>query len=55
MISATKIFWGKFGRMTASFCGSLLYWFRNYVGTGGFFGGGSLIKELFGCTYWNLV
>ena len=53
--TATIVFVGKFGRITALGSGSYSYWFRNCGGTGGFCGGGSYFKELSGCSYWNLA
>ena len=53
--TATIVFGGKTGRITALGSGSYSYWFRNYGGTGGFCGGGSYFKELSGCSYWNLA
>lgn len=53
--TATIVFGGKFGRITALGSGSYSYWFRNYGGTGGFCGGGSYFKELSWCSYWNLT
>ena len=53
--TATIVFGGKTGRITALGFSSYSYWFRNYGGTGGFCGGSSYFKELSGCTYWNLA
>ena len=53
--TATIVFGGKTGRITALGSGSYSYWFRNYGGTGGFCGGGSYFKELSWCSYWNLA
>ena len=36
--TATIVFGGKTGRITALGSGSYSYWFRNYGGTGGFCG-----------------
>ena len=44
--SATIVFVGEFGRITALRSGSYSYWFRNYGCTGGFCGGSCYFKEL---------
>lgn len=53
--TATIVFVGEFGRITALVSGSYSYWFKNYGSTGGFCGGGSCFKELCWCIFRNLA